>query len=407
MKIFLQVIFFLVIAPCFGQSTLIDVTTGCKFILPWTCDECTVKWTGNCIDSLPNGNGILTAQYDSEEIMKYNGHMSNGNFDGFGSYKDGMSELEGYFMDGNFFSSDSTLWFQYQGQKIDKIYLNKSDRTKNRYLAVSPQDTTYKGYMLLIPSFYESPEHVLEQTDLPIIAAQQGILTIIPTFKTGLASFGIDSLTQLSFKEILEDVHKRYNLKNSAFYLGGFSIGGSCAVKFAEDAVKDNYKYQPDALFVVDPPLDFIGFYNSCKRTLRIAPNSKLGKEDLYMIERMEKELNGTPITNTQNYINKSPYCFTDTNQTAIKQIINIPIRYYTEPELHWKMKEYGSTDYSDINGLDGSCMINELVLLGNKNAELILTKNKGYRRPNHRKQPHSWSIIDDEELIRWLQTMK
>jgi hypothetical protein len=51
--------------------------------------------------------------------------------------------------------------------------------------------------------------------------------------------------------------------------------------------------------------------------------------------------------------------------------------------------------------------MINELVLLGNTNAQLILTENKGYRKPNHRKQPHSWSIIDDEELIQWLQSFK
>ncbi len=70
-------------------------------------------------------------------------------------------------------------------------------------------------------------------------------------------------------------------------------------------------------------------------------------------------------------------------------------------------MKEYGSTDYSDINGIDGSCIINELVLLGNKHAELILTKDKGYRRPNHRKQPHSWNIIDNPELIQWLQNLK
>lgn len=291
------------------------------------------------------------------------------------------------------------------GQRIEKVYLNENDSTSNRYLAVFPEDI--KGYMFLIPSFYESPEHVMEQTDLPLLAAKEGILTIIPTFKTGLASFGIDSLTQLSFKEILEDVNKRYNLKNSKFYLGGFSIGGSCAVKFAEDAVKEKYQYQPDAIFVVDPPLDFIRFYNSYKRTLRIAPNSKLRKEAIYMMERIRSELNGTPSTNKQNYIDKSPYCFTDTNQTAIKHIINIPIRYYTEPELNWKMKELGSTDYSDINGLDGSCMINELILLGNKKAELILTKDKGYRRPNHRKQPHSWSIIDEKELIQWLQDLE
>src|SRR5690606_20982905 len=98
------------------------------------------------------------------------------------------------------------------GQKIERIYLNENDSTSNRYLAISPQEI--KGYMFLIPSFYESPEHVMEQTDLPVLAAKQGILTIIPTFKTGIASFGIDSLTQLSFKEILGDVHNRYNLTN-------------------------------------------------------------------------------------------------------------------------------------------------------------------------------------------------
>ncbi len=291
------------------------------------------------------------------------------------------------------------------GQNIEKIYLNENDGTTNRYLAVLPQEAPYQGYMFLIPSFYESPEHVMEQTDLAILAAKQGLLTIIPTFKTGLASFGIDSLTQLSFKEILDDVHERYNLKNLSFYLGGFSIGGSCAVKYAEDAVKNSYEYQPDAIFVVDPPLDFIRFYNSMKRTIRIAPDSKLAKENVYFTERIETEMQGTPTTAYDTYIEKSPYCFSDTNQTAIKHIANIPIRYYTEPELLWKMKDFGSADYSDINAIDGSCVINELVQLGNKNAELILTKDKGYRRPNHRKQPHSWSIIDDQELLQWLQS--
>ena len=293
------------------------------------------------------------------------------------------------------------------GQKIEKIYLNKNDSTANRYLTVSPEQTPYKGYMFLIPSFYESPENVMGQTDLPILAAEKGIMTIIPTFKTGLGSFGIDSLTQLSFKEIIEDVNIRYNLENLKFYIGGFSIGGSCVVKFAEDAVKDNYQYQPDGIFVVDPPLDFVRFYNSNKRTLRIAPNSKLSKEANYMALRIEIEMDGTPNTNLQNYIKKSPYSFTDTSQTAIKQIRNTPIRYYSEPEINWKMKEYGNSDFSDLNGLDGSCMINELVLLGNTNAQLILTEDKGYRKPNNRKKPHSWSIIDDQELIQWLQSLQ
>lgn len=288
------------------------------------------------------------------------------------------------------------------GQKIEKIYLNKTDSTSNRYLAIVPSKLPWKGFMFMIPSFGETPEGVLEQTDLPILAAEQGILTIIPTFKTGLGSLGIDSLTQQSFREMIKDVESKYNLKDLKFYVGGFSIGGTCVVKFAEQAVKDNFKFKPDAVFVVDGPLDFERFYKSFKRRLRLAPQSKLKDEAVYISSRIKKEMQGTPEEVIQNYYKNSPYSFSDTTQTAIKYLINTPITYYSEPEINWKMKEYGD-DYSGQNVMDGSCMISELILLGNTNAHLIITENKGYRRPNHRKQPHSWSIVDDTELIKWL----
>ena len=47
--------------------------------------------------------------------------------------------------------------------------------------------------------------------------------------------------------------------------------------------------------------------------------------------------------------------------------------------------------------------MINELNRLGNQNAELITTQNKGYRKPDNRRHPHSWNIVDHEELTQWL----
>ncbi len=292
------------------------------------------------------------------------------------------------------------------GQKIEKIYLNKNDSTSNRYISISPTKLPCKGFMFLIASLYETPEGVLQQTDLPILAAEQGILTIIPTFKTGLGSFGIDSLTQQSFKEIIKDVVIRYNLKNLKFYVGGFSIGGSCVVKFSELAIKENFNYKPTAVFVVDAPLDFERFYNSNKRTLRIAPNSKISTEAAYVTSRIEEEMKGPPTDVIHNYTEKSPYSFTDTNQTAIRYLIHTPIMYYTEPEITWKMKEYNG-DFSNQNAIDGSCMINELILLGNTNAHLIITQDKGYRKPTNRKQPHSWSIVDNVELIKWLLSME
>jgi hypothetical protein len=298
------------------------------------------------------------------------------------------------------------ILFESSGQKIEKIYLNKKDSTSNRYLAISPDRLPLKGFMVLVPSFFETPEGVLEQTDLPILAAEEGIMTIIPTFKTGLLSLGIDSLTQQSFREIIQNVETRYNLKNLKFYVGGFSIGGSCVVKFTELAVKDNFRYKPDAVFVVDAPLDFERFYNSANRTTRIGVNSRSYKEDMYMKTRIEEEMKGTPMTAIQNYYRKSPYSYSDTSQTAIKYLINTPVMYYSEPDINWWLKEFNS-DFSGLNVIDGSCMINELNLLGNKNAHLIITQNKGFRKPDNRKQPHSWSIVDNRELIKWLVRLK
>lgn len=291
------------------------------------------------------------------------------------------------------------------GQKIEKVYLDKNDSTSNRYLAIYPTNIPFKGFMFLIPSFGETSERVLMQTDLSKLAAEQGILTIIPTFKTGVKSFGIDSLSQQSFKEIIEDLASKHKLIDQKFYVGGFSIGGSCAVRFAELAIKNNFKYKPNAVFVIDSPLDFERLYKSYKRILRLSANSQLRYEASFMVDRIEKEMRGTPETTLQNYYKYSPYSYTDTKQTAIKYLINTPIRFYTEPDINWWLKLGG--DYSGMNALDGSCMINELNQLGNNNAFLITTQNMGFREPDNMRHPHSWSIVDNTDLINWLLNQK
>jgi hypothetical protein len=38
----------------------------------------------------------------------------------------------------------------------------------------------------------------------------------------------------------------------------------------------------------------------------------------------------------------------------------------------------------------------------GFKHVELITTENKGYRA-NGQRHPHSWSIVDGKDLIKWM----
>jgi hypothetical protein len=287
------------------------------------------------------------------------------------------------------------------GQKIEKVFLDKNDSSKNCYTIIYPPKLPWTGYIFIIPGFGETAERVLEQTDLPKLTAKSGLLTIIPTFQDGVLSFGIDNLSQQSFNNIILDVREKHKLTDLNYYVGGFSIGGSTAIKYAE-----NETLKPKAIFAIDPPLDLERYYNSSKREVRLSVNKIPDEERVYMIERLEKEMGGSPKIALKNYYKTSPYSFSDTTQTAIKNIIKLPLRIYSEPDVNWWLKE-NAEDFTGMNVTECSAMINELNRLGNTKAELIITQNKGYRKPDNSKHPHSWSIVDNDELIEWLLRQK
>jgi hypothetical protein len=281
--------------------------------------------------------------------------------------------------------------------KIEKVFLDEADKTKNCYTIIYPAKLPWEGYIFLIPGFGETAERVLQQTELPRKLASNGILTIIPTFQDGVLSFGADSLSQQSFDRILKDVNSKHKLADQRFYVGGYSIGGSCTIKYAENAT-----VKPTAIFAIDPPLDFERMYYSAKRDIRLSTDNEPNQENIYIIERLEKETGGSPANNLSAYYKFSPYSFTDTTQSAIKKLTRIPLRIYTEPDIGWWMKERRA-DFTSMNSTECSALINELNRLGNKNAALITTQNKGFRKPDNTRHPHSWSIVDNDELIKWL----
>ncbi len=291
------------------------------------------------------------------------------------------------------------------GQRIETVYLNAKDSTSNMYIAVVPENEQVKSFMVLLDGFGNSPKDVLFQTDIPKYASQQGILTIIPLLNTGPTYFGSDSASQQSLKEIINLVVTKYKLEGKDLYIGGFSIGGTCAVKYAELSVQNNYAIKPKAVFAIDPPLDWERYYNGAKRVVRLSNTDEVNGEVFYMIDRIQKEMKGTPTTALKNFYAHSPYSFSDTSQKANKNLIKTPIMIFSEPDIQWWLKERGY-DYTYNNITDHAAMINELQRLGNKNAVLITSTDKGYRKPNNMRHPHSWSIADPEQIIKWLQSL-
>ena len=290
------------------------------------------------------------------------------------------------------------------GQKLETIYLDSKDSSANMYIAVLPDTKPIKAFMFLMDGFGASPKDILIETGLPKYAAQQGILTILPILGTGPLYFGSDTDSQESLNDMINNIANKYQLKGIDFYIGGFSIGGTCVVKYAELSVQKNYPIKPKAVFAVDPPLDWQRFYNAAKRVVRLSNPDKVNGEVTYMIDRIEKEMGGTPETALENFYNNSPYSFSDTTQRAIKSLLKTPIMIISEPDINWWLTQRGY-DYSYINITDQAAMINELQRLGNSKAILVTTHDKGFREPRHIRHPHSWSIADSEQTIKWLQS--
>jgi hypothetical protein len=137
-------------------------------------------------------------------------------------------------------------------------------------------------------------------------------------------------------------------------------------------------------------------------RELRFPGTGKeVQEENNYMLKRFEKEFGGTPANVLANYHKLSPYSFSDTTQQTIKPLVNLPIRLYTEPDVLWWLND--GLDYSGMNAFDFAALTNELRRLGNKRITLITTANKGYRKPDNKRHPHSWSIAEPADLVKWL----
>ena len=59
-------------------------------------------------------------------------------------------------------------------------------------------------------------------------------------------------------------------------------------------------------------------------------------------------------------------------------------------------------TEYTETNAYHIKCLAEDLKIQGFTKVEYIPTKDKGYRA-NGDRHPHSWSIIDKEELVKWM----
>lgn len=280
------------------------------------------------------------------------------------------------------------LCFGKKATETVKVLLSQGSTTANCYTAVLPKKRPFHSYLVLIPGFGETPEGVLKATDLPRKAARAGIAVFIPQLQNGAETYSFAAESQKCLQNMIRDIKERFGLAKASYCVGGFSMGGSAAIRHAELSAEN----PPVCVFAIDSPLDYERFRYSTERDVKVYHKGMADGDSIYI--KLLADI--API------VGDSPYLLSDTTHRAILPLRNIPTRYYIEPAEQWWL-DNRQTDVLGLNILDGSAFVNDLRLIGNKDAELIVTSGKGRRNNGKTYHPHSWTIADTKELIAWI----
>ena len=296
------------------------------------------------------------------------------------------------------------------GQNYEKVVIYNQD--PNNLYAINDKDSTnlfyYKlvpnenpvGVLVLLPGGGESIEDVMKQISLHELAVKKNILVLFPSINWGTDTF----YPECKFLDaIFQQIVNEYKISKNRFILGGFSSGGMVSLTYAEKAnMNDDSTYiKPLAVFGIDPPLDYSHLWNRSKRNVERNFSEVAVWEGNWIMDSYIKQFGGSPEEYPENYLKYSIYYHDDKDGGNAKYLINTPVRLYTEPGIIWQM-ENRHNDLYDLNCTDITAMINLLQLKGNKEAELVVTYDKGVRL-NGQKHPHSWSIMDSEDCLKWI----
>jgi hypothetical protein len=236
---------------------------------------------------------------------------------------------------------------------------------------------------------------------LPQKLAGHQMVTIVPA--GGGYSHWLEDGWLKHLDAIVAETLTTHRIPADRVVVGGFSSGGTAAVRYAEfcAARRSAAGVRIRGVFAVDAPLDFGRFWRG--ETLAVGRGAHPGfvREARAVLSDMRRVLGGSPDEEPARYLQMSPFSAFAEGGGQARLLADVPVRLYTEPDVQWWMANR-KVDYHSMNALDASGLILQLQLLGNQQAQLITTQGRGVR-PDGARHPHSWSIVDETGLRAWI----
>ena len=280
-----------------------------------------------------------------------------------------------------------------------ELYINDGDSTELFYYQFVPKNKT-NGVLVILPSGGELVENTLKQINLIKKAVEKGILVIIPSINWATDNREAEfKLLDLIFNQIIGS----YKIPKDKFIIGGLSNGGIISLAYAEKSTQnpDSFFLIPKGVFALDPPLDKIRFYKYCEREIEKNIYQPAVDEAKWIKNNYETIYGGSPDKFPEKYIENSIYSYGIKDGGNAKYLKNMPLLMFTDLDTDWLINQR-HRDLNDWNGIDIIAMINQLKIMGNENAKVIVSHGKGIRLDGT-KNPHSWSIMNSEVCLRWI----
>lgn len=188
-------------------------------------------------------------------------------------------------------------------------------------------------------------------------------------------------------------------LEEAPRVLLGLSLAGTRALRMAIHAATHD-RPVPAAVAVVDAPLDMIRFWHAERTATARDYHPAAADEGRWVRYRLETHLGGPPAEARDAYVAYSPYTHGEDGGGQARHLLGIPLRAYHEPDVDWWIAERRKSYYG-MNSIDLAALVTELRHQGHEGAELVTTRAA---RPDPTGSPHTWAIVDEPELLRWIE---
>lgn len=295
----------------------------------------------------------------------------------------------------------ATLATNAVAQRYEYVYRDANDSTVNCYLKVIPEQNIIKG--LIVRDYSELPDtSKASPYQFTQLAADNGLMTLYTVTSTFFPEMYYTDSCMYILDEIIAEVIREHRIPGENIFMGGLSASGTRALRFAQFCAQGKSKngLRINGVFSVDSPLDLERFYYSVSRNSHHFKHGMLWEAKL-MSRVFSQKLGGSPAQFPDNYLKASVFSATDSLGGNVVYLKNVNVLLFHEPDIDWWLYERGASFY-DINSIDITALYLTLRRLGNENAELVTTTGKGFDR-NGKRNCHSWTIVDENLLVRWI----